>query len=306
MRVRRVALKGDWWRQENGPLVAYRAEDGRPVAILPTSPTRHEIVDEQQQTRVPLTSASAATLQPFAHSFYRPFAAQALSMWQVLRFALKGSRRDWVITGLMGLAGSLLGLVTPIVTGWIFDRIIPGAERSQLLLVIGAMTVCALAGVVFQITNSIAQLRLQTRMDSDAQAAIWDRLLDLPAPFFRRFTAGDLADRAMAITTIRQVLANLALSGVLNLVFALVYFGLLFTYSVRLALLASGIFLVLVLVASLAAVVQTRYQRRYFAIHGAIAGFVFQLISGLSRIRVAGAEARRLRSGPGNSRGNAG
>jgi len=294
VRVRRVALKGDWWRQDNGPLVAYRAEDDQPVAILPTSPTHHEIVDERQQTRVPLTGASAAALQPFAHCFYRPFAAQALTMWQVLRFALKGGRRDWVVAGLMGLAGSLLGLVTPIVTGWVFDWIIPGAERSQLLLVILALTVCALAGAVFQITNSIAQLRLQTRMDSDVQAAIWDRLLDLPAPFFRRFTAGDLADRSMAITMIRQLLTNVALSGVLNLAFSLVYFGLLFYYNVGLALLASGIFVVLVLVTSLAAVAQTRYQRHYFAVRGAIAGFVFQLISGLSRIRVAGAEARAL------------
>ena len=201
VRVRRVALKGDWWRQENGPLVAYLASDDQPVAILPASPTRYEIVDERNQTRVPLTAASAAALQPFAHSFYRPFAAKALTMWQVLRFALKGSGRDWVVVGLMGLAGSLLGLVTPIVTGWIFDWIIPGAERSQLLLVILALIVSALAAAVFQITNSIAQLRLQTRMDSDAQAAVWDRLLDLPAPFFRRFTAGDLADRSMAITS---------------------------------------------------------------------------------------------------------
>ena len=137
----------------------------------------------------------------------------------------------------MGLAGSLLGLVTPIATGWIFDWIIPGAERSQLLLVILALTVSALAGAVFQITNSIAQLRLQTRMDGDAQAAVWDRLLDLPAPYFRRFTAGDLADRSMAISMIRQVLTDVAMSGVLNLVFSLAYFGLLFYYDVRLALL---------------------------------------------------------------------
>ena len=293
MRVRRVALKGDWWHQETGPLVAYRAADDQPVAILPTSPTHHEIVDEKNQTRVPLTAASAATLQPFGHCFYRPFAARALTMWQVLRFALRGSRRDWLVVGTMGLAGSLLGLVTPIATGWIFDWIIPGAGRSQLLLVILALTVSALAGAVFQITNSIARLRLQTRMDGDAQAAVWDRLLDLPAPYFRRFTAGDLADRSMAISMIRQVLTDVAMSGVLNLVFSLAYFGLLFYYDVRLALLACGVFAVLAITTSLAAVAQTRY-RAVIQVRGAIAGFVFQLISGLSRIRIAGAETRAL------------
>ena len=95
------------------------------------------------------------------------------------------------------------------------------------------------------------------------QAAIWDRLLDLPAPFFRRFTAGDLADRSLGIGAIRQVLTDVALSAVLSLVFSLVYFGLLFYYDVRLALLACGIFVVVLVVTGLAAFLQWRYQRGF-------------------------------------------
>jgi NHLM bacteriocin system ABC transporter ATP-binding protein len=294
VRVRRVALKGDWWRRDNGPLVAYVTENGQPVALLSKSPTRYEIVDPKTEKHAPLTSTVARTLQPFAHSFYRPFAAKSLTMWQILRYALKGSGRDWITIGLMGLAGSLLGLVTPVVTGWIFDWIIPGGQSSQLLLVVLGLITTALATAIFQVTSSIASLRVQTRMDSEAQAAVWDRLLDLPAPFFRRFTAGDLADRSMGISMIRAVLTGVVMSGVLNLAFSLVYFGLLFYYDVGLALLACGIFLVLALVTSFSAVTQTRYQRRYFEVRGAIAGFVFQLVSGLSRIRVAGAENRAL------------
>ena len=75
---------------------------------------------------------------------------------------------------------------------------------------------------------------------------------------------------------IRQVVTNVAMSGVLNLAFSLVSFGLLFYYDVRLALLASGIFVVLVVVTSLAAVAQTRYQRQYYAIRSRNRGFVFQ------------------------------
>jgi len=35
-------------------------------------------------------------------------------------------------------------------------------------------------------------------MSSTIESGIWDRLLSLPVPFFRRFTAGDLATRAWA------------------------------------------------------------------------------------------------------------
>ena len=40
------------------------------------------------------------------------------------------------------------------------------------------------------------------------QAAVWDRLLSLPVPFFRDFTAGDLALRSLGISQMRQVLTG--------------------------------------------------------------------------------------------------
>ena len=35
VRVRRVRLAGDWWEQDNGPLLAFLAVDERPVALTP-------------------------------------------------------------------------------------------------------------------------------------------------------------------------------------------------------------------------------------------------------------------------------
>lgn len=293
VRVRRVLLKGDWWRQENGPILAYRAADQQPIALLPVSVTHYNMCAPKEPP-TPVTAANAATLSPSAYSFYRPFAAQPLTAWQLFLFSMNGSGRDWAVVILLGLAGSLLGLFTPIATGWVFDRIIPGGQRDQLLLVLLGLTVSGVSIALFQLTRGIAMLRLETRMESSVQAALWDRLLDLPAPFFRRFTAGDLADRSLGITMIRQLFTDVALTAVLSLVFSLVSIGLLFYYDIRLALLACGLVATVVLLTASAAFVQWRYQRRLSEVRGKIAGFVFQLISGLSRIRVAGAEARVL------------
>src|SRR5262249_4129126 len=203
-------------------------------------------------------------------------------------------RRDWLLVVLLGFAGGLLGMFTPIVTGWVFDWIIPGAEKNELLLVVLALTASAVAAALFQVTQGIAMLRLEVGMDGAVQAGVWDRLLNLPAPFFRRYTAGDLALRALGIGTIRQVLTDVALTSVLGFVFSLVYFGLLFYYDVRLALLACVLFVLVLLITCLAAVMQLRYQRRIYEMRGKIAGVVLQLITGITRLRVAGAEDRAL------------
>src|SRR5262249_53778296 len=151
-----------------------------------------------------------------AYTFYPPFPDRPLTPWDFFRIA--GGRRDWLFVVLLGLAGGLLGLFTPIATGWVFDWIIPGAERYDLLLVVLALTATAVAAAPFQVRQGIAMLRVGVGMDGAVQAGVWARLLNLPAPFFRRYTAGDLAFRALGIGTIRQVLTDVALSSVLGFV----------------------------------------------------------------------------------------
>jgi NHLM bacteriocin system ABC transporter ATP-binding protein len=294
VRVRRVLLSGDWWRQDNGPLLAFRDKDDQPVALLPASPSRYDLVDPRTQQHTPLTAANASSVQPFAYCFYRPLPSRALTALDLLRFGVAGSRRDWVLVAVLGLAGSLLGLFTPLVTGWVFDRVIPGVEKNQLLVVVLALVVTAVSSALFQAARGIAMLRVETKMEGGVQAGLWDRLLNLPAPFFRRYTAGDLTDRAMGIGTIRQMLTDVGMTSMLAAVFSLVYFGLLFYYSVRLALLACVLFVAVLLAGAWAVRRQLRYQRNVSQVRGRIAGLVLQLITGITRLRVAGAEDRAL------------
>src|SRR5205085_12152047 len=64
IRKRRVALRGSWWRADNGPLVAYLAEDHRPVAILPRAPGSYELHDVVPATQARVTRAVAARSEP--------------------------------------------------------------------------------------------------------------------------------------------------------------------------------------------------------------------------------------------------
>jgi NHLM bacteriocin system ABC transporter ATP-binding protein len=123
---------------------------------------------------------------------------------------------------------------------------------------------------------------------------LWDRLLNLPAPFFREYTAGDLAARAGGIAAIRQTLSEVALSSLLALLFSLVSFALLFWYHVGLAFLAVLLFLVVVVVTGGCGWLQVRYERADHAVRGRISGLILQLVTGVSRLRVAAAEDRAL------------
>jgi NHLM bacteriocin system ABC transporter ATP-binding protein len=297
VRSRRVILRDDWWRRDNGPLVGFRFLDAeqkvkRPVALLPTSARSYEMVDPVERTRSPVDAALAETLAGDAHMLYPPLPERPVARGDLLRLGLRGRRGDLWIIVLMGALGGLLGLLVPILTGQVFGSVIPGAARGQLGQITLALIVSALAGSVFQVTRSIAVLRLGGKADGSLQAAVWDRLLSLPVSFFRRFSVGDLANRSLGINAIREMLTGNVLTSLLAAIFSVFSFALLFYYSWRLALMATGLVAVLAGVTAALTWLQLRHQRTLLALQGKIASLLFGLIHGIAKLRVAGAEAR--------------
>jgi len=294
IRTRQVMLRGEWWRYDNGPLLAYVGdnEGEYPVALLPVSPRKYELHDPVRRSKTPVTPDLAATLYPLAYAFYRPFPTRALAAWDLCKFGLRATENDLLVVLLMGAAAGVLGLLTPLATGWIFNDVIPGAEEPLLWQIVGALVASALASAVFQFARNVAVLRIEMRTSASVQAAIWDRLLSLPVPFFRRYSAGDLASRARGIDTIRRRLTGATVMTVLSGVFSVFNLGLLFYYDPRLAGVATGLVLAAVAVTALVSHMQMDRQRTVARIRGRISGMILQFITGISKLRVAGAEGR--------------
>ena len=54
-------------------------------------------------------------------------------------------------------------------------------------------------------------------MEYSIQSALWDRLLNAPANFFRLYPAGDLAERAAGIDAIQQLVSGAGVAAILGL-----------------------------------------------------------------------------------------
>ncbi len=293
MRIRQVILKDRWWNDDCGPLLGFLEDGDHPVALLPLSKTRYRLIVPETGQRVVVNEQIARTLKPFAYRFYRPLPPKAIKALDLLRFGFESAwKSDSAIVLLMGLLGGLLGLITPVATGYIFDTIIPQAERVQLTQLGLFLLVSALASFLFQIARAIAVLRTESRMNVAMQAAVWDRLLSLPVPFFRKFTSGDLATRAGGVNTIRRALSSTVTNSIFSGIFSLFSFILLFFYSAFLAWRAALLVLLSVLVTSLSSLITLRYQREIAEIGGKLNGLVLQIIGAISKFRISGSEGR--------------
>jgi len=290
--LRSVTLDDEWWRTENGPMIGYSADEARPLALLPSSNGRYELVDPGAGARMPVDAGAAGNVAPRAWQAYRPFPDLPLGVWGVLMFGLRGCRRDLARVAMMGVAAGLLALLPPLAVSYLFGRIIPDSDQSRLVALAGGLALSAVALAAFQITQSVAITRIESRIDGAIGPALWQRLLRLPTGFFRDYSAGNLAARAMGIDKARQILTGPALTSILGSIFSLFSFALMFYYSLRLALIAALFTVVAVVVGAYFAWRQLGYQRQMTAVQSNISGLVLQFLTGISKLRVAGAEDR--------------
>lgn len=296
VRSRKVALRGEWWERDAGPLVGLVVgEDGQsrtPVALLPDGANGYEAHDPVTGSVQTVDETLNHALHPFGYSFYRPFPNKALSPWDVFKFGAEQCKNDFLMILLMGIAGGLLGLVTPVITGVIFNTVIPEAERVQLGHMVAALLGCAAATGLFGLVRGLTVLRVESRMEASVQSAVWDRLLKLPTSFFRRFTAGNLASRAGGISEIRRLLSGATISSLLGGLFSVFQLGLLFYYDAGLAVWALGLTFVALLITIGASYGQLYYQRQVAEKKDELSGRVLQFITGITKLRVAGAESK--------------
>jgi NHLM bacteriocin system ABC transporter ATP-binding protein len=291
--IRRVRLRAGWQRREHGPLLAFRGPAREPVALLPHRGRRYVLIDPAQRHEpVRVDSGLASEIDTSAYVFLRPFPERPVGVWDLLRFGLRHSGVDAVQILVLGLAGGILAGTVPLATAILYGTIIPGAMRPQLLTMGFALLAIALTAAATEIVRGLTVVRLQAHVGTTLQSAVMQRLLSLPASFFRRYEIGDLADRLMGIDRIEQYVSDITISAALSGVFSLVSFALLFIYDVGLAWLCALLALIAIGAATAEALATLSLRRQIFDRYGSIAGFVLQIFNGISKLRIARAETR--------------
>ncbi|HEY2049750.1 MAG TPA: NHLP bacteriocin export ABC transporter permease/ATPase subunit [Caulobacteraceae bacterium] len=294
LRVRRTVLRAGWWRRSTGPLVAWQGEARRPVAIVPVSSRRYALIEAESGARHLLDEALAQTLSSEAATFYQPFPEGPLPARRLLAWAIGQGGPDARRILLTGMALALVAFASPLVVSALVDSAIPAADMSELAFCAGGLVLVAISIGAFQAVQGIATVRLASTLHWKLQAAVMDRLLRLPTGFFKRYAAGDLADRVLAVDRIGELLTGRAIAGLLAGVFCVFGIGLMVILDPPLAVLAVGLTLLHGAVSVLAPIVRLGHERRYFALQGKASGQVLQFLAGVGKLRAAAATHRAL------------
>ncbi|MER6711118.1 MULTISPECIES: NHLP bacteriocin export ABC transporter permease/ATPase subunit [unclassified Streptomyces] len=289
VRTRAVRLDGRWWRDNVGPLVGQRALSGAPVALL-WRRGGYVAVHPSTGRETPIEKANADEFEPRAVMFYRPLPERGLSPLRLLRFCMRGMRGDLTALLLSGLVTVAIGALVPVATGKVLGEFVPKAQTDLIVQVCLAVMLSSVVAAAFMLLQNLTILRIEGRIEATLQPAVWDRLLRLPTKFFTERSTGELASAAMGISSIRRLLAGVGPTVAQSVTVGAMNLGLLFWFSVPMAMAAIGMLVVIAAVFLGLGLWQVRWQRRLVVLSNKLNNQAFQTLRGLPKLRVAAAE----------------
>ncbi len=292
VRGRKVRLGAEdrWWVGDSGAMLAFRAEDDRPVALLPGVIRNYREIDPAQRRKRRVTASSAGALRPEAWVFYPPLKSAAAGwrdLWAVARKGLGADLARFLATGLLG---GLIMLLPAVALGLVADEVIPAGDAGLLYGISLTLVALGLARALLHVLHGMSLMRLEGRVISRMEAAFWDRLLRLPTGVLRQYPANDLAVRGMTFQNVRDAAQGVIGNGVLSVLFLSPAFLLIAWRDARLGGLTAAFGLLSLLVTGAIGLRQIGpHDRRLKAVRR-LSGRLFQLINGIPQLRVDGAE----------------
>jgi subfamily B ATP-binding cassette protein HlyB/CyaB len=232
-------VPSDWERLLRVPLplpLLARMHDGRFVVLTRLEELNVEIYDPEHSPQPILRSRQAFEQdwagqlvlirkreekkvegKPFGLSWFVPF--------------LSKYRRVLLQVMLATFFIQLLGLVTPMLTGVIIDKVVTNKSTSTLhVLGVGLLLVIVFDAILCRLRDHLT-VHTASRIDVGIGTRVFKHLARLPLRYFEERRVGDTLTRMQELDTIRRFMVGTAVKSALDLLFVIIYLAVMFMVS---------------------------------------------------------------------------
>ena len=290
---RRVMLEGNWWKDCDGALLAVTKDKGEFCALLPRKTGGYSFWNTSSGAREKLTGKHNDMFEKEALCFYEPLPEEVKNGKQLLFFLFKHiAIFDYAIVLLATLLATLLGMMTPYISGIIFSRLIPSGKTDIVFTTAILLLITVLAAYIMSVVRTGTLERIKNRMENVVQNALMSKLMHLPPRFFQRKSAGGLATIITYLDRLPMVIADVLLGPCITAVFSFAYVIQIGVLAPSLALPAFVTLIVQALIIIFSIKQKLRLTREELNANMEVKGITYSAISGIQRIKLSGSEKR--------------
>ena len=290
---RSVTLDSQWHRKASGPMLAAKKDGGGVVALIPLGMRHYRFFDHQANTLVVITDGNRDIIGREAIVFYKPFPLKKLTAGDLVRYlAGQVAAADVAHLLLAAACATGAGMILPWLGRVLFSSVLPSGSINLLSGAAIFLACATLSVILFTSIRDSMSARISIRLNADVQAATMMRILSLPAGFFRKYTSGELSKRAGYMAELCGRIAQSILTTGLTAVFSLAYVTQLLAFAPALAFRAILVMALTLAVTACTVLLQMTVSQKQMLLAGKESGISYAIISGMQKIRLAGAEKR--------------
>lgn len=290
---RSVILESGWYKDAIGAMLGIRKDNGTVVALIPSGFSGYEYFDLESGKYIKVKKSNEDLFEDEAIAFYKPFPLKSLTIKDLIVYIAQVlSVSDYVAIALATLAVSLLGMLTPKINNILFSVVVTSGS-VRLLIGIAIFAIClSLTSLIISSVKSLISARINTKLSISIEAATMMRLMSLPADFFKNYSSGELQERAGNISSLCDMLVSTILNTGMTSVFSLIYIYQIFVYAPGLVIPSLIITFITIIFFVVSALMQMKISVKQMELGGRESGMTYALISGVQKIKLAGAEKR--------------
>ncbi len=189
----------------------------------------------------------------------------------------------------------VFGLLTPLFTQTIIDRVLTHRSVSTMDVLLAGMILVALFQQWMLALRSYLFLNTTNKIDVTLSRHLFKKVTELPAKYFDNWQVGDIVSRMRELDTIRNFLTGTALTIVLDVVFATIYLIVMFVYSNVLSYIVWFTIPLYVLLNAIAAPIYKRRINESFLLSAEQNSFNIETITGIRTLKTMGVERTFLK-----------
>ncbi|MDD2701205.1 MAG: ABC transporter transmembrane domain-containing protein [Sideroxydans sp.] len=265
-------------KASGGQVLFFRAGSESPETIPQAEFFKHFRTDilliarkEQNASEGEEAASAPKEAEPFGFRWFVPELMKHKRIW-----------RDVLIAS---LAIQLVGLVTPLFTQVIIDKVVVHQTQSTLIAIAVGLVMFMIFSSAMTWLRQYFVLHTGNRIDAVLGSHVFRHMLHLPVPYFEQRPTGTLVARLHGVETVREFITGAAVSLLLDFPFLLIFLAVMFWYSWQLSLIA----LLLMSLITLASLLVTPNLRdrlnEQFMLGAKNQAFVTEYVAGMETVK---------------------
>ena len=291
--TRSVRLEEGWYKDAFGPMLGFLKDSGAAVALLPRPIHGYWYKDPATGRTVMINRKTASRFELEGICFYKPLPQKKLGIPDLLLYMKNCvSVSDFVLIGLATLAFTLISMIEPQVYQVITGTVVKTQSISLLISMAVFLLSSALSAQLLGVVKEMLISRISTKTSLQVESSVMIRVLSLPVSFFRKYASGELSSRVGSVNSLCEMLLNQVFSTGLTSVFSLLYITQIFRFAPLLVWPSILIILLTVGLGLASSLMRMQLSRKMMNLSAREAGLSYATVSGIQKIRLAGAEKR--------------